>query len=652
MMRNSAWLLACLSLSLLAQTAPNQRALTIEESLAMPWLSSPQISPNGERVLYQANKVHWESNEWVAQWWVMHADGSQPRQLTFDAKGVDSAMAWAPDSQRFAFVSSRSGKPRLYLMSVEGGEARLLGNLERAISGLAWSPDGKSLAFLAALEEAKEDKERKEKYGEFTIDDEDYTFQHVWLMDVASGKAEALTTNVKRHFSDLAWSPDGKSLALVHLQDPDLDRSATADISLLSVATKELRLLAGSAAPERSPVWSPDGRQLAFESGHENGAFYRDTRIMLQSIEGGGARELKVKVPDSPSLLGWAGNKLGIYSLDGVHSQMIWHDVNTGESSVVAMNGWNPTSPSLSRDATRAAFMAWQDNGVMEIGTWSAEGGTKKLTNMVSQYAAHKLAKREAVRWKTSDGVAVEGILIGPAEREAGKRYPLLVVIHGGPRGVDQTSVRPDRYYPLEQFVEKGYLVLRPNYRGSAGYGEKFRSLNVRNLGVGDALDVIGGVDELVKQGIVDPQRVGAMGWSQGGYISAFLTTSSTRFRAISVGAGISNWMTYYVNTDIHPFTKQYLQATPWEDPEIYRRTSPMTYIRQAKTPTLIQHGENDRRVPLPNAFELKQGLIDNKVPVRLVVYKGFGHGITKPKQMRHVMEENLQWFTKYVPVN
>jgi dipeptidyl aminopeptidase/acylaminoacyl peptidase len=214
---------------------------------------------------------------------------------------------------------------------------------------------------------------------------------------------------------------------------------------------------------------------------------------------------------------------------------------------------------------------------------------------------------------------------------------------------VDQPIVNPDRYYPIERFVAKGALVLRPNYRGSAGYGEKFRALNVRNLGVGDYADVISGVDSLIAKGWVDKDRVGSMGWSQGGYISAFITASSDRFKAVSVGAGISDWMTYYANTDITPFTPQYLHATPWDDPEIYKKTSPITYIAKARTPTLIQHGENDRRVPIPNAYELRQALEDRGVPVKMVVYKGFGHGITKPKQQRAVMEENEKWFAQYI---
>jgi dipeptidyl aminopeptidase/acylaminoacyl peptidase len=207
----------------------------------------------------------------------------------------------------------------------------------------------------------------------------------------------------------------------------------------------------------------------------------------------------------------------------------------------------------------------------------------------------------------------------------------------------------PSYVYPIVQWLNKGALVLRPNYRGSAGYGEKFRSLNVRNLGVGDAWDVISGVEHLNALGLIDMDRLASMGWSQGGYISAYLSTNSNMFKAISVGAGISNWMTYYVNTDIHPFTRQYLKATPWSDQKIYQKTSPMTNITKATTPTLIQHGEFDKRVPVANAYELYQGLIDNAVPSKLIIYKGFGHGISKPKERLAATWHNWQWINKYI---
>src|ERR1051326_5400530 len=278
----------------------------------------------------------------------------------------------------------------------------------------------------------------------------------------------------------------------------------------------------------------------------------------------------------------------------------------------------------------------------------------RKLTDMTAQVAGWARGAIDVVSWKSKDGATIEGVLHKPVGFQTGRKYPLLVVIHGGPTGISRPALfSSTSTYPIDIWTAKGALVLEPNYRGSAGYGEAFRSLNVRNLGVGDAWDVISGVDTLVAEGLADPARVGTMGWSQGGYISAFLTThDSARFKAVSVGAGISDWMTYYVNTDITPFTRQYPTATPWDDPEIYAKTSPITYIKGAKAPTLIQHGATDQRVPPPDAFELYRGLQDLGVPSKLIIYKGFegvGHGPSKPKSSRAVMQHNLDWFDKYI---
>jgi dipeptidyl aminopeptidase/acylaminoacyl peptidase len=297
------------------------------------------------------------------------------------------------------------------------------------------------------------------------------------------------------------------------------------------------------------------------------------------------------------------------------------------------------------------AFVASSPTTLGEVCVSEFPFKPRSLTRMTDQAGAFILGSRQVISWKSKDGAAIEGVLIKPADFDPAKKYALLCVIHGGPTGVDRPALlAPDaRYYPADIWAGRGALILKVNYRGSAGYGEKFRRLNYRNLGVGDAWDVLSGVEFLVKKGWVDPARVGCMGWSQGGYISAFLTTSSRAFKAISVGAGISNWATYYYNTDITPFTIQYLGADPAVDPQVYLKTSPMTYIKNAATPTLIQHGENDKRVPIPNAYELRQGLTDRGLPVEMVVYKGFGHGINKPKAMRAVMQHNLAWFNHYI---
>ena len=288
-------------------------------------------------------------------------------------------------------------------------------------------------------------------------------------------------------------------------------------------------------------------------------------------------------------------------------------------------------------------------NDLPEVYVTALNEPIKKLTSLSKQIEAVNTPINEVIQWKSKDGTTIEGILLKPINYDASKRYPLLVVIHGGPTGIDRPEPTPTYVYPIMQWCERGALVLRINYRGSAGYGEKFRSLNVGNLGIGDMWDVVSGVEYLNSKKMIDTSRMGCMGWSQGGYISAFLTTHTNMFKAISVGAGISNWITYYVSTDITPFTRQYLHTDPWTNMENYRKTSPMTTINNAVTPTLIQHGELDRRVPISNAYELYRGLQDRKVPSKLVVYKGFGHGITKPKERLAAIWHNWLWFNHYL---
>jgi dipeptidyl aminopeptidase/acylaminoacyl peptidase len=354
---------------------------------------------------------------------------------------------------------------------------------------------------------------------------------------------------------------------------------------------------------------------------------------------------------EDADLLRWAPEGIYFSALQKTTSSLFMLDPKTETVKPVDLPGTKiATQFSFSNDFRHVAYRGTGANRYGEIYSTDLPATSPvKLTNAGSQLSGFDLAKREVIHWKSGDGTPIEGILYKPADFDPSRKYPLLVVIHGGPTGIDVPAIYADRYYPIERFIAKGALVLRPNYRGSAGYGEKFRSLNVRNLGVGDYADVISGVDSLIAQGFVDKDRVGAMGWSEGGYISAFITTSSDRFKAVSVGAGISDWLTYYANTDITPFTRQYLHATPWDDPDIYRKTSPISYIAKAKTPTLIQQGGSDRRVPVAGSFELRQALEDHGVPVKMVIYDGFGHPIDKPKQQRAVMEENENWFDHYI---
>ncbi len=404
--------------------------------------------------------------------------------------------------------------------------------------------------------------------------------------------------------------------------------------------------------PDGSPVWSPDGRFLLYSSsgGDTTSYFYKNGQLVKQAVSGGASQRLAAAFDEDVGQVVWNASGLCLVAWQKTRRHLFRVDPSTGAVTTVVTTPYGIGAVDFSADGRTMAFSGQTATTLSEIyRTDVASIRPVALTHVTDQIAGWNLGTSEVVSWKSRDGTTIEGVLHQPKDFDPARRYPLLVLIHGGPTGIDYPQAVYGSVYPVHQWLAKGALVLRPNYRGSAGYGEAFRSLNVRNLGVGDAWDVLSGVDYIIKRGSVDTTRMGAMGWSQGGYISAFLTTTTTRFKAISVGAGISDWMTYYVNTDIHPFTRQYLKATPWDDPAIYAKTSHITYIKQARTPTQLQWGEFDRRVPIPNGYELYQGLQDRGVPTRMIVYKGFGHGISKPKERLAAVWHNWQWFAKYI---
>jgi dipeptidyl aminopeptidase/acylaminoacyl peptidase len=645
-----------LSASAAAQSpATPSRTPGIDELISLKRVGSAELAPDGKLVAYTVRETNWEQNAYETSIWLADTQSGARWRLTGGRKS-STAPAWSPDGSRIAFASDRSDKRQLYLISPRGGEAEQLTTLEESPGGFAWSPDGSSIAFTASDPRGEASKEREKQYGEFEIIDDDYRMTHLYLIDLATKKIRRLTSGAFT-IGRFSWSPDGKQIAFDHRINGANANGGTADISVVSVADGTVRALVTQQGPEGNPVWSPDGSRIAFESAMANPAFfYSNSHVAIVPAAGGSVEDASAGFDENPGIIKWTPRGIFFSAAARTWSYLFALDPATRKVTRYApADSWIGSGFSLSADAATAAFIASDPGSFPELYTAPlATMQATRVTDFGTQTGGWSKAAIEVVSWQSKDGARIEGVLHKPIGFEPGKKYPLLVVIHGGPTGVSRpTPYSSTSIYPIDLWVAKGALVLEPNYRGSAGYGEKFRSLNVRNLGVGDAWDVLSGIDQLVKQGLADPERVGAAGWSQGGYISAFLTThDAARFKAISVGAGISDWMTYYVNTDITPFTRQYLKGTPWDDPEIYAKTSPMTYIKGAKTPTLIQHGATDQRVPLPDAFELYRGLKDMGVPTRLIVYRGFegiGHGPSRPKSSRAVMSHNLEWFDKYL---
>lgn len=661
---------------LISNLAAAQHVPSFEEVISLRSVGGVTLSADGNTIAYTVQTTDWNENRFDTEIW-LSKNGSAPFQVTYTPKNSSTNPAFSPDGQWIAFLADRGNKNQIYVMKVDGGEARAITKEEESISSFEWHPAGTQLIFLKPEKEDKSKKEREKRYGGFETDDKEYTLSHLWQVDFKPGMADPSEypcyetedaakekagciqlpkakriTEGNFTVTSFSVSPDGSKVAFGHQPNPLINSFVKADISMVDLNDRKITALVTNPSSDALEDWSPDSKEILYNSNESDTTsnFFMNSKLFAVTISNKSVRQLAKNLDED--LGGFTWETSGIYSAVWNKTKKPLYKINpqTGDHTIVLTTPEQIYGLSFSKNGSRVAFVGRNGDQLSEV--FVADMATmqpRKITDMTSQTASWKTAQSEVISWKSKDGATIEGVLHKPANYDPSVKYPLLVMIHGGPTGIDTPTPVPGYVYPVLQWLDKGCLVLRPNYRGSAGYGEAFRSLNVKNLGVGDMWDVMSGIDYLDKNGLIDKSKMGSMGWSQGGYISAFLTTNTDVFKAISVGAGISNWMTYYVNTDIHPFTRQYLKATPWSDELIYKKTSPMTNINKAKTPTLIQHGEFDRRVPIANAYELLQGLRDKGVPSELIVYKGFGHGITKPKERLAATWHNWQWFNKYL---
>ncbi|HXG94302.1 MAG TPA: S9 family peptidase [Blastocatellia bacterium] len=651
MKRIIALIAMSLSLSVIAAFAQQKRAMTFEDTFAVKNVSDAQVSPDGRWVAYVVTSTDLKENATDADIWLVSTAGGDPIRLTTSKKN-DNSPRWSPDGRWIAFISAREEKPQIFLISPTGGEAERLTESKSGVQSFQWSPDGSRIAYVAQQETTPDEEKKQKDKDDAVVIDKNFKFSRIWTIDVKTKKANEL---VKSDYvaTDPQWSPDGRSIAYTTVPTPKADDGSLSDIWVVDVETSRQRKLVENEGPDSSPRWSPDGRWIAYLTREPKFAVVGQSKLAVIAAEGGTPRVLTTSFEYQPSQPRWSADGRTIYFTTSMRttSQLFAVAVATGEVKQLSNNAGVMGQATFSRDGSVVAFTLSDIQHPEDVYVAKSLPITepKKLTDHNPQVRELALGSSEVIRWKSKDGMEIEGIVIYPVGYKAGNRYPMVALIHGGPSGVWTQSFPSSWGNFGHVYAGKGWVVLYPNVRGSSGYGEKFLLANLNDWGGGDYQDIQTGIDNLIAKGVADPDKLAQAGWSYGGYMTAWTLTQTNRFKAVMVGAGLTDMFSMYSTNDLQRTLEEYFGGQPWDNLQSYQKASAMTFIKQAKTPTLILHGQADTRVPPSQAQELYMGLRKNGVPVELVFFPREPHGLQEPRHRLDKMRREYAWFSKYV---
>ncbi len=578
-----------------------------------------------------------------------------PKRITAaarDALHAEGSVAWSPDSKRLAFLSdaAKTGQLQLYVTDA-AGSARKLTQVRGFLSTPGWSPDGKTIAVLFTenatraagplVAETPETGEIKDSFFE----------QRLALVDVATAKLDQISP-ADTYIYEYDWSPDGLRFAVTAALGNGDNNWYIAELYTLDAATGLMKSIYKPPLQIANPAWSPDGQRIAFIGGLMSDEPSVGGDIFSIAPAGGEATNLTPEMKASASWLAWTPE-----------GKIIFGEYLEGDSGLAAINPADGSKTELFRDAGQVTAGAWgvnlslsrdrKSSAVIRSSSSSPPevwaGPISSWTQITQRNKSVKPAWGEAksIHWKNG-GFEVQGWLLYPRDFDPNKKYPLVVRVHGGP-GAAVLSEWPgasDYYSPL---AGAGYFVLQPNPRGSFGQGEAFTRANVKDFGDGDFKDIMAGVDEAIKVAPIDSNRLGICGWSYGGYMTMWAVTQTNRFKAAMAGAGLSNWQSYYGENLIDQWMIPFFGKSVYEDPEVYAKSSPINFIKKAKTPTLILVGDSDGEVPAPQSYEFWHALKTLGVETQFVVYEHEGHMFSSPKHRQDVVERTLAWFDAHL---
>ena len=645
--------LLCL-LVLAPATAQEKRLRTFVDALEQPVLSDPQLSPDGKQIAFVINRADWKANRHTGHIFRINSDGTNQVQLTFGERG-ESSPRWSPDGKSIAFTARRDpdSANQIYVLHADGGEARKITSHATATGNITWAPDGKSIYFTATDAKNAEERERDRVQDDvFAFEENNFKQRHLWTTDL-EGKTKRVTEG-NWSVGNYELSADGKRIAMHRTPTPLLGSGERGEVWVMDASGQEARQLTTNGVSESNASLSPDGRLVLFtaDSSAQFEHYYND-KLFVVPAAGGAARVLlPADVSYEVENAAWSNDSKTIYFTAnmGVHNEIMKVDVASGKATQLSKGEHNLQGWSFSEDHGLHVFLRNTGPRPSEVYVMAAAGGEPTRVSAVfdDELDKFKNARIERITWKGQDGVTIEGLLTYPVDYKPGQKYPLIVATHGGPAASDRFGFATE----IQVYAAKGYAVLRPNYRGSTGYGDAFLRDMVKGYFKQAHLDVMAGTDAVIAMGVADPDKLIKMGWSAGGHMTNKIITVTDRFKAASSGAGAANWISMYAQSDIREYRTPWFGGTPWQANapiDLYWNHSPLKDVAKVKTPTIFLVGEQDPRVPLPQSIEMFRALKSNGVPTHLYVAPREGHGWTELRHRLFKLQIEMEWFEKYV---
>jgi len=637
-----------------AVTAQEKRPLSFIDIIEMPLISDPQISPDGTQVLFVMSRPDWKSNRAIGHIYRINADGTNQVQLTFGERG-ESLPRWSPDGKTIAFTARRDtdANNQIYLLEVDGGEARRLTNHGTAPADLTWAPDSKSIWFAAPDVKTAEEREKDRVQDDvYSFEETNFKHRHLWTTDL-TGKTKKITDG---DFSVTSYelSNDVRKLVTVRSTSPLLEHSRFAEVWVSDADGSNAKQLTKNEVAEDNAALSPDNATVVFTAGaNEKWASYYNDKIFVMPAAGGTPKMLLPNEPFEVETVVWAndGKSLFVSANMGIRNELLRVDVATQQITPLTKGEHTIANWRYSDSANVFVFTRNTPARASEVHTLPAAGGAEpKRVTSVFDYVdkQFKIARQERFTWKGADGQQVEGILYYPVDYQKGQRYPLIVYTHGGPAASDKFGFTSD----AQVYAGKGYAVLKPNYRGSTGYGDPFLRDMVNGYFKQSHLDVMTGADAVIAMGLADPNKLVKMGWSAGGHMTNKIITFTDRFKAASSGAGAANWISMYAQSDHREFRTPWFNGTPWQKDariDLFWDHSPLKDVAKVTTPTIFLVGEQDPRVPMPQSVEMYRALKYNGVPTKLYVAPREGHGWGELRHRLFKYQIEMEWFDKWV---